>query len=141
MPSPAPLALQKLDGLDRSLPEFYKQLDSILHGDEYRKLVLNLQGDDLVWLVEHLDSVRRHFALLPLYLRQHRLSVSLIPPVLPPESANTNSKPSAVAVGYSQNHTPFHLTVYTLAAKRSPLEAMETCIRGPSVTCGVAQRP
>ena len=71
--TPALPALQQLDSLDRSSSDFYKQLDGILRGEEYKKyvyredhkLVLNLQHDDLVWLINHLDSVRRHIVLPP----------------------------------------------------------------------------
>ena len=61
----------QLNSLDRSSPNFYEQLDSILRGKEYKKcvcrdgdnLVLNLRRDDLVWLINQLDSVRRHIGL------------------------------------------------------------------------------
>jgi len=60
MRSPSPRALQKLHHLSRS---FHDQLSDILYGEEYQKCVSELQGDDLVWLVEYLDKVRHHVAL------------------------------------------------------------------------------
>ena len=64
MSPPSPLALQKLHGLDTSLSEFHDQLNGLLHGEEYRQSVPNLQGDDLAWLVDYLDKVRCHVAFL-----------------------------------------------------------------------------
>lgn len=49
--------LKQLHSLDKASPHFHEQLSSFLHGDEYRNAVPNLQGEDLVWLVEYLDSV------------------------------------------------------------------------------------
>jgi len=63
MSSLRPPALQRLHRLNRSSSTFPDQLNSILRGEEYRELVLNLQGDDLVWLVDYLDTVHRHIAL------------------------------------------------------------------------------
>ena len=62
MSSPSLPVLQELHHLDRSLPDFQGQLSDILCGQEYKRCVPNLQGDDLVWLVEHLDKVRRRVA-------------------------------------------------------------------------------
>ena len=63
MSSPSPPALQLLRHLDRSSPKFHDQLSNIVHGGEYQGCVSNLQGDDLVWLVDYLDEVRRRVAL------------------------------------------------------------------------------
>jgi len=56
-------SLQRLRRLDRSSPGFHDQVCSVLHEEEYQKCVPNLQGDDLVWLVEYLNEVRRQVAL------------------------------------------------------------------------------
>ena len=64
MSSPNSTALRQLDLLNRSSPDFHDQLSNVLHGKEYRQCVPNLQGDDLVWLVDYLDKVRHH-AVLP----------------------------------------------------------------------------
>jgi tRNA (Thr-GGU) A37 N-methylase len=64
MPSPNSLALQQLDLLNRSSPDFPDQFCNIIYGEEYVQCVRNLEGDDLVWLVEYLDKVRRRVALL-----------------------------------------------------------------------------
>ena len=63
MSSPTPPALQQLHRLDGSSSEFHDQLGNILYGEEYRRCAQDLQGDDLVWLVDYLDKVRRHVAL------------------------------------------------------------------------------
>ena len=60
MSSSGHLGLQKLYHLNRSSPDFHDQLCDVLYGEEYRKCAPNLQGEDLVWLVDYLDEVRRH---------------------------------------------------------------------------------
>jgi len=62
MSPPNPPALQKLDRLDRSSPEFHGQLSNVLYGEEYQRCVPNLQDDGLVWLVDYLDKVCHHIA-------------------------------------------------------------------------------
>ena len=52
-----PNPLKQLHDLNRTLPQFHRQLSNFLHGDEYRNAIPNLQGEDLMWLVEYLDSV------------------------------------------------------------------------------------
>ena len=62
-PSLSSPVLQRLDHLDRSSPGFHDQLCNVLYGEEYVQCVANLQGDDLVWLVDYPDRVRRRVAL------------------------------------------------------------------------------
>ena len=62
MASPGSPVLQRLNGFDRSSPEFQNQLSNVLHGQEYRQCVPDLEGDDLVWLVDYLDEVRYYVA-------------------------------------------------------------------------------
>ena len=57
MSSPSFPALQQLPSLDRSLSGFHDQLTNVLYGEEYRQCVPNLQGNDLIWLVEYLNKV------------------------------------------------------------------------------------
>ncbi|KAF9651098.1 kinase-like protein [Thelephora ganbajun] len=54
-----PAPLQQLRDLDKSSPQFHEQLNNALHRREYRTCVPTLQGEDLVWLVEYLDSYPR----------------------------------------------------------------------------------
>ena len=63
MPPPSQPALQQLDRLNRSSSGFHDQLSGVLYGERYQRCVPNLQGDDLVWLVDYLGEVRRHVAL------------------------------------------------------------------------------
>ena len=72
LPAPSPVktflmssspTLQQLDLLDRSSPDFHDQLSNVLYGQEYQQCIPNLQGEDLVWLVDYLDKVRCHIAL------------------------------------------------------------------------------
>jgi len=62
-PSPRPPALQQLRRLDQSSSDFHDQLCNVLYGKDYAQCVPNLQGDDVVWLVDYLDKVRRRVAL------------------------------------------------------------------------------
>ena len=55
---PPPDSLQQLHDLDRASPLFHKQISEFLRGKEYRDAVPNLKDEDLMWLVEYLDSVR-----------------------------------------------------------------------------------
>lgn len=49
--------------MDRSSSDFHDQLRSILNGKEYKQLIPTLVGEDLVWLTDYLDEVRRRIAL------------------------------------------------------------------------------
>lgn len=62
MTLPSSPALQRLHNLDRSLPDFGDQLRGILYGQEYIRCEKNLEGGDLVWLIDYLDKVRRSIA-------------------------------------------------------------------------------
>ena len=59
MSSPSSPASQQFHQLDKSSPDFPDKLCNVLYGEEYTKCVLILQGDELVWLVDYLDKVRR----------------------------------------------------------------------------------
>jgi len=63
MSPPSHPTLRQLHRLYRSLPDFHDQLKGILYGEEYKQCVLNLQDDDLVWLVDYLDKVRHRVTL------------------------------------------------------------------------------
>ena len=63
MYSPNLPALQQLYRLNRSSTEFHDHLSNVLYGEEYRRCVLNLPEDDLVWLVDYLDLVCFRIAL------------------------------------------------------------------------------
>jgi len=62
MPSRNPL--NQLRGLDASSPAFHDQVSNILYGEEYKRWMPNLQGDDLVGFVDYLDKVRHHVSLV-----------------------------------------------------------------------------
>ena len=57
MSPPSPPALLQLYHLDKSLPDFHDKLCNVFYGREYSQCVPDLQGDDLVWLVDYLDKV------------------------------------------------------------------------------------
>jgi len=63
MPPSSSSTLQQLHRLERSSPNFHDQLCNVLYGEEYVKCVSSIKGDDLVWLVDYLDEVRRRVAL------------------------------------------------------------------------------
>ena len=64
MSSPNLPALKKLSLLDRSSPGFHDRLSNALYKEEYQQCVPNVQGDDLVWLVDYLDKVCYHVSCL-----------------------------------------------------------------------------
>jgi len=51
--------LQPLRDLDKTSPELCDQLRNILDSEEYKITVSNLEGEDLVELVDDLDEVCR----------------------------------------------------------------------------------
>ena len=53
-------AFHQLHGLDRTSPQFHEQLSNFFSGDVYRSVFPDLEGEDLAWLVECLDSVSLH---------------------------------------------------------------------------------
>ena len=55
--------LQQLHHLDVSSPGFHDQLNDTLYGEEYQQCAPNLQGNDLIWLVDYLDKVPRRISL------------------------------------------------------------------------------
>jgi len=52
-----PNILEQLRGFDRASPQFHEHISNFLRSDGYRSAVPSLQGEDLAWLVEYLDSV------------------------------------------------------------------------------------
>ena len=58
MSSPSSSVLQQFHHLNRSSPNFPDKLCHVIYGSEYSQCVSNLQGDELVWLVDYLDKVR-----------------------------------------------------------------------------------
>jgi len=62
MPSHNPLT--QLHRLDTSSSTFQDQVSDILYGEEYKQWVPNLQGDDLMGLVDYVDNVRRRVSPL-----------------------------------------------------------------------------
>ena len=56
--------LKELRDLEKSSPWFHDQISDILHAEEYKPCVSDLQGDDLVWLVDYLDQVRLPISLV-----------------------------------------------------------------------------
>ena len=93
MTLPIPQALQQLHCLDRSLPTFHDKLSNVLYGEEYQQCVQKLQGDDLAWLVDYLDKVRRSLYFPTLRLSYCRLSMVSILPAQLPGNVYANSKP------------------------------------------------
>ena len=60
MVPPCTPALQELDCLYRSSPDFNNQLYNALCRREYIQCTKNLEHDDLMWLTNYLDEVRCH---------------------------------------------------------------------------------
>jgi hypothetical protein len=138
MPPPILPILQQLDRLSASSPGFQDQLSNILHGEEYFQCVRDLQGDDLVRLVDCLDKVCRRIALPTLRSSQRRLLMASIPPLPLPKRASVSSEGYAALGGYSQHRTSFHLTFSMLVPSHSPRGVTVICSREPSVVRGFA---
>ena len=99
MTSPTLQALQQLHRLDRSLPTFHDQLSNLLYGKEYQECVQKVQGDDLVWLIDYLDKVRRSQYFSILRLSYCRLSMVSILPAQLPGNVYANSEPCVAPRG------------------------------------------
>ena len=52
-----PNVLEQLRSFDGASPQFHKHLSNFLRSSGYRSVFPNLQGEDLAWLVDYLDSV------------------------------------------------------------------------------------
>ena len=110
MSPPSSPTLQQLHHLDRSSSGFHDQLSNLLYGEEYQQCAPNLRGDDLVWLVDYLDKVRRCVTFPHSPLNQCRLSMDSILPVPLSASVCVNLEADAALVEYSQHRTRFCLT-------------------------------
>ena len=113
MSPPSSSALQQLHCLNRSSPDFHDQLCNVLYGREYVQCVPSIEGEDLAWLVDYLDKVRRRVALPPsltLCSSQRRLSTVSILPVLLSGSVCASSKTYAAPAARSQHRTRSRLT-------------------------------
>jgi len=56
-------SLGQLRRPDKSSSKFHDQLREVLCGEEYKQWVPNISGEDLAWLVDYLDKVRRRITL------------------------------------------------------------------------------
>ena len=139
MPPPSSQALQELDRLDKSSSDFDAKFHNILYGKEYALNEKNFEKDDLVWLIDYLDEVRRDIAaLFRSPLKPHRLSIV---PVFPPQllgSAFASSEAYVAPGQYSRRRTPSSLNFSKLTPYPSPPEVSVTCITGPSTVRGSA---
>jgi hypothetical protein len=131
-----PPTLQQLDLLNRSSPNFHNQLSNILYGQEYQQCVPNLKGDDLSWLIDYLDKVRRHITFLTLHLIQHRFSMTSVLPVLLSGNVYASSGEYVALGGYSQPHTHFRIASSTSITTHLPREVMVMCTKDPSMAPG-----
>lgn len=58
MPPPNLPVLRKFPSIDASPSDLNDQLFKALYEEEYAQCLPNLEGDDIVWLVDYLDKVR-----------------------------------------------------------------------------------
>jgi len=49
--------LRRLRRLDKSSSNYHDRVSNVLYGEEYKEWVPTIQGDDLVGLVDYLDTV------------------------------------------------------------------------------------
>jgi len=77
--------LRQLRRLDKSSSNFHDRVSNVLYGEEYKQWVQTIEGNDLVGLVDYLDTVRclASFLLLPFPRSSHRrlliVSTLLVP--------------------------------------------------------------
>jgi hypothetical protein len=130
--------LKRLRRLDRSSSEFQDQVSNILYGEEYKQWVPNIQGDDLVGLVDYLDKVRCRVS--PLYPRSshHRLSMISTPPVPLSGSVCVNSGTYAAPGRYCHFRIQFRLKIWRSVFGLLPREVLVMCTRGHSKVQGFA---
>jgi len=110
MSSPTSPVLQQLHDLDTSSPDFHDQLCNIFYGEEYVQCAPHLQHDDVVWLVDYLDTVRRYIAFpTP---RSTHCRFSMVSILLALHSGNVYACLEAYAAPgrYFQNRTRFRPT-------------------------------
>ena len=69
MAPPSSPALRRLHRLDRSSSEFHDHLCDALSEKEYVQCIPDLECGDLIWLVDYIDEVRGHIALLHFALK------------------------------------------------------------------------
>ena len=115
--------LRHLYSLDTSSPDFSRYLDHLIKSDEEDCYLLNLEGSDLIRLVDFLDKVRVPL-LLPSSLRNrlHRPSPSSWSLTMSPDCVCTSCKPSAATAGSCHLRTLLLAASPSLAITRSPLE-------------------
>ena len=61
-----PGILQQLDRLDKSSPQFPKEVAGLLYWERYEDCIPRLQLNEAAWLIEYLDNVCLYIALYPL---------------------------------------------------------------------------
>ena len=141
MSSPSSQTLQQLHRLDRSSPDFDRQLHDILSGKEYAQCGGHLESGDSVWLIDYLDEVRPGSGLFPtLRLNQRRLSVVLILPAWLPGNASASSDPYATPRRHFQHHTPC-LGFLKLIQNHSPEGVSVRYTKEPLMVRGSALKP
>lgn len=124
--------LGQLRRLDGSSPGFHDQLSHVLYGEEYKKWVSSIDGEDLVWLVDYLDKVRCHVAVPDPRLTRSRLS--MVSTLLVPASGNAyaNSEAYAAPTRYYRLHTCFRVLSRVSAACPSLREVQATYTKASS---------
>ena len=131
-----PGSLRRLSDLDETSPQFLNQLSEFLRGNECRNAVPNLQNEDLVWLVEYLDSVGLQITFPLCAQPQGRFS-----PVIQTSRTShfrnpyMNSEEYVAPTGFYRNLAHFQTRPRTFASGRLILKA---CMRGssPDQGCG-----
>ena len=103
--------MQQLPRLNKFSPDFHDQLSNVLSSEEYEQSVPNLQGNDLVSLVDYLDKVCHPICFPALCSSQRRLSVLLTPQALVSVNVYPNSGKYVVPERYSRPRTPLCLHI------------------------------
>ena len=128
--------LGQLRRLDGSSLEFHDQLSHVLYGEEYKKWVSSIDGDDLVWLVDYLDKVCCHVAVPDPCLTQSRLSIVSTLPAPVSGNVYANLEVYAAPTRYYRLRTCFRALSKVSAVCPSLREVQVMYTKGSSMEQG-----
>jgi len=106
--------LRQLRRLDKSSSKFHDRVSNVLYGEEYKQWVPTIEGNDLVELVDYLDTVRCVSSLLPLPFPRsshRRLSIVSTLPVPLSGSVFVNSDTYVATERYYHFRIHFRLKI------------------------------
>ena len=127
--------LRQLRRLDKSSSNFHDRVSNVLYGEEYKQWVPTIEGNDLVGLVDYLDTVRCLASFLPLPLpRSSHRRLSIVSTLLVPLSGSVFVNSDMYAAIERYCHLPIHyrLKISPSAVSLSPRGVLVMCTKGGS---------